>query len=237
MFDLAWDQTGERLYETGVDRVVLYIDGAGYPWNGVTSITDHSSGGEETKLFADNNKYLGIISIEDVSFDIECYTYPEEFVDCIGNRCLVPGLYIGQQRHTKFGLSYRTFVGDQSGLNNYKIHVFYNCLCTPSEKQNSTVNDSPEVSTYSWSINTHSESINNFKNSSKITFDTRTLDPIYTHEIERILYGSNTSSSRLPSINDLIHVFDNEYWYLNDSSDEYIVDSNGLNIIGFGMLD
>ena len=154
-------------------------------------------------------------------------------MDCIGYRALAPGLYISQQQHTIFGLSYRTLFGDNSGLNYYKIHVFYNCLARPSEKQYSSINDNPETSTYTWDVDTHPSIVKGFKPSSFITFDSRKLDPIYMHEVERILYGS----ASLPTLNTLIDMFSDNYWLVYDSFGNAILDSNDDYIIGFGRLN
>lgn len=224
----------DRFYETGVDRVVLYIDGIGYPWNGVTNITEQPSGGEVSNLYANNGVYLGLISNESISYNIQAYGYPEEFCECIGIRNIAPGVYISQQNHLPFGLSYRTLVGNDYKLDDYKIHIYYNCLCSPSENASSTINESTDVNTYDWSVNTIDEQINGFKPASKLVFDSRSLDPIYLHEIERIIYGSSTTQSTLPSINNLLHIFDEDYWYLQDSFGEYVFGNNNEYITAFG---
>lgn len=161
MARLKWDQIGEKIYQTGVDHCVLYpqLKGAypkGVVWNGITTITESPSGGEDNPLYADNIKYLNLKSIEEFGCTIECYTYPDEWNECNGIAEVVPGVYIGQQNRNGFGLSYRTKIGnDVDGEDyGYKLHLVYGCTASPSETTNNTVNDSPEANTFSYEVTT-----------------------------------------------------------------------------------
>lgn len=207
-FALEWDKPGERLYETGVDRVVLYpirdtisdptdpYD-AGVAWNGVTSISQSASGGEPTPLWADNIKYLNLMSAEEASLSIEAYTYPEEFEACDGTRTIVTGATIGQQARKMFGLSYRTLIGNDQKQSDYgyKIHIVYGCLASPSDRSYSTVNDSPEAISFSWGITTTPVDVPNFKPTSIITVDSTITPVAKLTALETILYGTAGSGN------------------------------------------
>lgn len=207
-FALEWDKPGERLYETGVDRVVLYpirdtiTDAtdpydAGVAWNGVTSISQSASGGEPTPLWADNIKYLNLMSAEEASLSIEAYTYPEEFEACDGTRTIVTGATIGQQARKMFGLSYRTLIGNDQKQSDYgyKIHIVYGCLASPSDRSYSTVNDSPEAISFSWGITTTPVDVPNFKPTSIITVDSTSVPVAKLTALETILYGTAGSGN------------------------------------------
>ena len=172
MSKLVWDKAGEKTYETGVDHGVLFIWdptlnsnaggwGTGIPWNGLTGVTESPSGAEATAFWADNIKYLNLMSAEDFGATIEAYTYPEEFGACDGSKEIAPGVYIGQQSRQKFCFCYRTRFGNDLLGDDYseKIHIIYNCLAAPSEKGYQTVNDSPELITFSWTISTTPEEV------------------------------------------------------------------------------
>ena len=202
-FFLEWDKAGERLYETGVDRVVLYpirdtisdptdpYD-AGIAWNGVTGITQSASGGEPTPLWADNIKYLNLISAEEASLSIEAYTYPDAFEECDGSREIVTGAVIGQQPRKMFGLSYRTLIGNDQKQSDfgYKLHLVYGCLASPSDRSYATVNDSPEAISFSWSVSTTPVEVAGFKPTSIITIDSTKTDVAKLAALESILYGT-----------------------------------------------
>lgn len=202
-FALEWDKAGERLYETGVDRVVLYpirdtisdptdpYD-AGVAWNGVTAISQSASGGEPTPLWADNIKYLNLMSAEEAQLSIEAYTYPDEFEQCDGTRSIVNGVTIGQQARKMFGLSYRTLIGNDQKQSDYgyKIHIVYGCLASPSDRSYATVNDSPEAISFSWSITTTPVDVSGFTPTSIITIDSTTVAAAKLAAIESILYGT-----------------------------------------------
>lgn len=197
MSKLVWDQTNERFYETGVQKGVLYpmVSGAyakGVAWNGLTAITESPSGAEATALYANDSKYLNLVSAEELGGTIEAYTYPDEFMQCDGSAELAAGVYVGQQSRTPFALCYRTAVGnDSQGTDaGYKLHIIYNALATPSEKAYATVNDSPEAITFSWEFNTTPVDVAGFKPTSCITIDSRKVAPAALTAIEDALYGT-----------------------------------------------
>ncbi|MBO7452721.1 MAG: hypothetical protein J6U54_20520 [Clostridiales bacterium] len=205
-FAITWDQTGERLYETGVDRVVLYpiketiVDqndpyDAGVAWNGITGISQSASGGEASPLWADNIKYLNLVSAEEASLSIEAYTYPEEFEQCDGTRELITGATIGQQPRKMFGITYRTLIGNDQKQTDfgYKIHFVYGCLASPSDRSYATVNDSPEAISFSWSVTTTPVEVVGFKPTSIITVDSTKTAPAKLAALETIIYGTAAS--------------------------------------------
>lgn len=203
---LVWDKTGERLYETGVKQGVLYpIDNKGtYPkgvaWNGLTNVTESPSGAEATALYADDIKYLNLISTEEFGGTIEAYTYPDEFAECDGSASLAAGVYIGQQPRKTFGFSYRTTLGNDVDNNNYgyKLHLVYGALASPSEKAYATINDSPEAITFSWEFSTTPVNVTGFKPTACITIDSTKVDPQKLAALEAILYGGDEAEARLP---------------------------------------
>lgn len=205
MSKLVWDETGKRFYETGVKQGVLYVANNGiYPkgvaWNGLTAITENPSGAEATALYADDIKYLSLMSNEEFGANVEAYTYPDEFAECDGSAELAPGVLIGQQARKIFGLSYKTSVGNDVDYNDhaYKLHLIYGCLASPSEKGYSTINDSPEAITFSWKITTTPVNVTGFKPTACITIDSRTVNATKLAALEAILYGSDDVESRLP---------------------------------------
>ena len=177
MSRIVWDKTGERYYETGVKMGVLYpiqeggVYTKGVAWNGLTAVTESPSGAEATPLYADDIKYLNLISNEEFGATIEAYTYPDEFAECDGSAALSAGVMIGQQARKTFGLCYRTSLGnDVDGSDyGYKLHLIYGCLAAPSEKSYATINDSPEAITFSWEVSTTPVNVNGFKPTSQIT--------------------------------------------------------------------
>jgi hypothetical protein len=211
MTRLKWDQVGERLYETGVDHGVLYIPdntGAyedGFPWNGLTTVTESPSGAESNKQYADNIEYLNLLSAEQFGATIEAFTYPDEFGQCDGTAEPTPGLKIGQQNRKSFGLSYRTRLGnDQEGTDfGYKLHLVYGCLAAPSEKAYGTVNDSPEAISFSWEVSTTPVEVGtisgvDYKPSASLTLDSTQVDATALAALEDILYGTAGGDARLP---------------------------------------
>ena len=207
MARLTWDQTGERLYETGVDRGVLYINGTGtydkgVAWNGLTGVTESPSGAEATDLYADNIKYLSMRSAETFGATIEAYTYPDEFAECDGSASLATGVTIGQQSRKTFGLCYRTQIGNDVDLNDhgYKLHLIYGCSASPSEKAYATINDSPEAITFSWELTTTPVNVTGFKPTACIIIDSTKADPECLTALEDILYGTDTGGSTSPRL-------------------------------------
>lgn len=215
MAALVWDQTGERMYETGIDRGVLYIpDGSGvyntgFAWNGLTAVTESPSGAEASPQYADNIKYLNLVSAEEFGATIEAFTYPDEFGQCDGTAEPQPGILIGQQSRKTFGLSYRTKVGnDVDGVEHgYKLHLIYGCLAAPSEKAYSTINDSPEAITFSWEISTTPVLVTGMNPTSIMVIDSRTADPTDLAALEIILYGDVATEPRLPLPNEIVTLF------------------------------
>lgn len=205
MSKIVWDKTGERLYETGVDHGVLYpvqADGTyslGVAWNGLTGITESPSGAEATPLFADNIKYLNMVSAEDFGCTIEAYTYPDEFAECDGSASIATGVNIGQQARKTFGLCYRTIIGNDVDSNGhgYKLHVLYGCLAAPSEKSYTSVNDSPEAITFSWEVSATPVNVTGHKPTACLTIDSTKVDAEKMAAIEDALYGSADVEAKL----------------------------------------
>ena len=203
MSRIVWDKTGERYYETGVKMGVLYpiqeggVYNKGVAWNGLTAVTESPSGAEATPLYADDIKYLNLISNEEFGATIEAYTYPDEFAECDGSAALSAGVMIGQQARKTFGLCYRTSLGnDVDGSDyGYKLHLIYGCLAAPSEKSYSTINDSPEAITFSWEVSTTPVNVTGFKPTSQITIDSTKVDEVKLKSLEDILYGKNGDGS------------------------------------------
>lgn len=206
MSKLTWDQTGNRLYETGVKMGVLYPQAAGgtYPkgvaWNGLTAVTESPSGAEPTPLYADDIKYLNLMSAEEFGATVEAFTYPDEFAECDGSASLATGVSIGQQSRKAFGLCYRTVLGNDVDSNDYgyKLHLIYGALAAPSEKSYATINDSPEAITFSWSVTTTPVNVTGFKPTSCVTIDSTKVDKAKLTALEAILYGGEDSEARLP---------------------------------------
>ena len=210
MAKLVWDQTGDRLYETGVSKGVLYpiqSDGAyskGVAWNGLSSVTESPSGAEANPIYADDMKYLNLLSAEEFSATIEAYTYPDEFAECDGSADIAAGVSIGQQNRKIFGLCYRTVLGNDVDSNDhgYKLHLIYGCMAAPSEKAYASINDSPEAITFSWEVSTTPVSVTGFKPTASITIDSTKAKKEKLTALEEILYGkdgSDTSANaRLP---------------------------------------
>ena len=205
MSKLVWDQTGERLFETGVKQGVLYPqEGGVYPkgvaWNGLTAVTESPSGAEATPLYADDIKYLNLLSNEEFGATIEAYTYPDEFASCDGSAEIAPGVVIGQQKRKAFGLSYKTTLGNDvdSYDHGYKLHLVYGALATPTEKAYATINDSPEAITFSWEITTTPVAVKGFKPTAIVTVDSTKVEAEKLASLEEILYGTDEQEARLP---------------------------------------
>lgn len=205
MTALIWDATGEHFYETGVDHGVLYpveegVYGTGVAWNGLTGVTESPSGAEATAQYADNIKYLNLISAEEFSATIEAFTYPDEFDACLGLGELATGVKIGQQTRSSFGMVYRTKIGnDTDGQDHaYKLHLVYGLTASPSEQAYATVNDSPEAITFSWEASSVPVSVTGMSPTSVITIDSRTADPGKLAELEKKLFGDTAGEPTLP---------------------------------------
>ena len=212
MSKLVWDNVGERYYETGVDKGVLYVQGsdgkygAGVPWNGLTAVTESPSGAEANPLYADNIKYLNLMSNEEFGATIEAYTYPEEFKECDGSKSIAEGITIGQQKRKAFGMCYRTLLGnDVDGTDyGYKIHLIYGALASPSERAYATVNDSPEAITFSWEVTTTPVNVTGSKPTAHLEIDSTKVTPENLAKIEAALYGSESEEPTLPTPDEII---------------------------------
>lgn len=210
---IKWDQTGERYYETGVSKGVLYpyannAYAKGVAWNGLINVSESPEGAEATPLYADNIKYLNLMSAEEFKATIEAYTYPDEFAACNGEASLKEGVSIGQQKRSQFGLSYQTKIGnDVDSELGYKIHLVYGALAAPSEKAYATVNDSPEAITFSWEISTTPVEVPGFKPTASLVIDSTKVDPTKLAEFEKKLYGDETNEAMLPLPSEVATLF------------------------------
>ena len=208
---LTWDQEGKRLYETGVEKCALYprdTNGTyptGVAWNGITTVTESPSGAEATPIYADNNKYLNLFSTEELGLTIEAYTYPDEFTECDGSASIVDGVYEGQQRRKSFGLAYKTLLGnDVDGTDHgYRLHLVYGCTASPSEKGYSTVNDSPEAISFSWSVTTTPVEVAGLRPTALLTIDSTKVAQAKLKALEDVLYGTDSGTPRLPLPNEV----------------------------------
>ena len=215
MSKIEWDKTGERLYETGVQKGVLYTktnaEWKGVPWNGLISVTESPSGAETTSLYADDIKYLNLVSAEEFGGTIEAYTYPDEFKPCLGEIDAALGMVIGQQARQTFGFCYRTAVGnDEAGTNyGYKLHIVYNALASVSERAYSTINDSPEAITFSWEFSTTPEPVtvgSEKKFTALVTVDSKKAGAEKMQALEAMLYGSDDADATLPTPDEIIAI-------------------------------
>lgn len=221
MSKLVWDKTGERLYETGVSQGALYpiqAGGAyskGVAWNGLSAVTESPSGAEPSAVYADNIKYLNMMSAEEFGGTIEAYMAPDEFAECDGSVEVAPGVYAGQQSRKIFGLAYKTILGNDVDSNDYgyKLHLVYGCQASPSEKGYQTVNDSPEAMSLSWEFSTTPVEITTLisgtkkiKPTSILTFDSTKVDEAKIAALEAILYGSEAAEPRLPLPDEVIEI-------------------------------
>ena len=213
MARLVWDKTGERFYETGVSHGVLYPQDSGgtYPtgvaWNGLSSVSETPSGGEATAIWADNMKYLSLMSTEELGGSITAYTYPEQWKECDGSAELVKGASIGQQTRKTFGLCYRTIKGNdtEGDAHGYLLHIVYGAKASPSERQYQTVSDSPEAIELSWEYTTTPVSVTGRKPTSLVIIDSTTADPTKLSKLEDILYGDASGDGpRLPLPDEIV---------------------------------
>lgn len=205
MAKLVWDQAGQKLYETGVDHMVLYPQAAngsyeqGVAWNGITAVNQSASGGDTNDLYADNIKYLSLRAAENYGATIEAYTYPEEFAECDGSKEIAPGVYTGQQARKAFGYSYRTLIGNdtEGDAHGYKLHVVYNATVSPSEKSYGTVNDSPDAINFSWEVSTTPIAVTGYKPTAHLEVDSTKADSTKLKSLEDKLYGTENSEPEL----------------------------------------
>lgn len=214
---LVWDQVGERFYETGVSHGVLFVYdsatktyGAGVAWNGLTNVSANPSGAEASPIYADDIKYLNLMSNEEFGATIEAYTYPDEFAECDGSAEIAKGVSVGQQKRKLFGFSYMTKIGnDVDGADHgYKIHLVYGCLAAPTEKAYGTINDSPEAITFSWELSTTPIEVTGKKPTAHIEIDsTKVNDETKMTALKTMLYGSTTAAAHLPTIAELLTIF------------------------------
>ena len=205
MSKLVWDKVSERLYETGVSKGVLFVQnagayGAGVAWNGLTAVTESPSGAEANPFYADDIKYLNIMSAEEFGGTIEAYMYPDEFAVCDGSAALAEGVYIGQQPRKSFGFAYRTVLGNDTDGNEYgyKLHLVYGAQASVSEKAYASINESPEPNTFSWEFTTTPVDVTGHKPTSTVVIDSTKVDKTKLAEFEAILYGSEDEEPRLP---------------------------------------
>ena len=205
MSKMIWDGVGEKIFETGIEQVALYrmVDNAyttGVAWNGITALNLTPSGAEATSLYANNRKYLTLMSVEELGGTIEAYTYPDEWAECDGSAMAAPGVFIGQQARKPFGLAAKTLLGNDTDLTayGYKLHLIYGGLASPSEQTNSTVNDSPEAKTMSWEFSTTPVNVTGYQSTSYMCIDSTKVDADKLAALEAILYGSESTEPRLP---------------------------------------
>lgn len=216
MAKLVFNKTGERFYETGVSQGVLYVQDAsgtyptGVAWNGLINVTESPSGAEATPLYADNTKYLQLMSAEEFGATIEAYTYPEEFESCDGSAEIGVGVTIGQQDRKSFGLCYRTILGNDTQGNNlgYKLHLIYGAIAAPTEKAYQTVNDSPEAITFSWELTTTPVEVPGHKPTATLVIDSTKVEAAKLTQIEDLLYGSASGSAKLPTPAEIITILE-----------------------------
>lgn len=240
MSKLEWDKIGEKIYEAGIDKGVLYLlrygrYSDGQAWSGLINVNENPSGAEPTPLYADNIKYLNLISNEELGLSVEAYTYPDNFNDCLGKTKIANGVFIGQQRRYHFGFVYRTLLGnDIDGTDlGYKLNIIFDCTVAPSEKANNTINESPEATTYSWEFSTTQQLIEGYKQSSKITltsidFKKSGLYNVFQY-IEGMLFGTDSTNPKLPKIPEIIEAFELQM-YLRDNNNDTLLDSSGNKI-------
>lgn len=211
---MTWDKVGERLYETGIEQVALFpIDAeskysAGVAWNGVTAFNLTPSGAEPTALFANDRKYLTLVSAEELGGTLEAYTYPDEWMECDGSKELAPGVYIGQQARKTFGLAAKTLIGNDTNLtkHGYKLHLLYGALASPTEQSHATVSDSPEAATLSWEFTTTPVEVTGYGSTSYICIDSTKVAKEKLAALEAIIYGSEENEPRLPLPDEIIEL-------------------------------
>lgn len=214
MAKLKWDQATERVFETGVQQGVLYVQDAlgaypaGVAWNGLVGVTESPSGAEATPQYADNTIYLNLVSAETFEATIEAFTYPDEFAACDGSAELIAGVSLGQQARKPFGLVYKTTIGnDTEGIDyGYKIHILYGCMAAPSEKSYKTINDSPEAIVFSWGVKTTPVPVTGFRPTSQVTIDSNKYAPTKLAALELMLFGDTATPAELPLPDEILAI-------------------------------
>lgn len=213
MSKLVWDQSGERFYENGVSKGVLFVADDSHPgqylpgvaWNGLASVSESPSGAEPSPIYADNIKYLNILSVEEFEASIEAYTYPDAFAECDGSAEPVEGMFVSQQPRKTFALAYRTEIGnDVTPEKGYKLHIIYGALAAPTEKSYESINDSPEAMTFSWDLTTTPVEVTGYKPTAHVVIDSTKADPALLTALEDILYGTEGADSTLLTPNEII---------------------------------
>ena len=206
MSKMVWDQTAQRLFETGVEQVALFVQdkgvyGTGVAWNGVTALNITPSGAEPTALLANDRKYLNLMSAEEIGATLEAYTYPDEFMACDGSATVAPGVYIGQQARKTFGLVAKTLIGNDTEGNKhgYKLHLLWGCLASTSEKAYATVNDSPEAITLSWEVTTTPVEVEGYEATAYMSIDSTKTDAAKLKALEAKIYGSESEEPSMPT--------------------------------------
>lgn len=225
MSKLAWDQVGERLFETGVEKTALFPQtaasyGAGVAWNGVTTINETPSGGEPTDVYADDQKYLTMYSLETLGGTIEAYMYPDEFAACNGEGSLAEGVVVGQQTRKGFGLAFETLIGNDTESTDHgkKLHLLYGCKVSPSEMAHQTVNESPEATTMSWEFTTDPVQVEGYKATSRVIVDSTKVGETAFKALEAVVYGSEESEARLPLPNEVVTIIQRASTNTTDTS-------------------
>lgn len=213
---LVWDQIGQKKYETGVEQAALFLQDStgaytkGEAWNGLTKFTESPSGAEATSLYANDSKYLDLISVEKYGATLEAYTYPDGFGVCIGDVEITKGVSIGQQDHKTFGLAYKTLIGNDVDKNNhgYKLHLVYGCTAAPSQQDHESTNDTPAASTMSWTISTTPVPVKNNKPTATVVIDSTKIDKAKLEAIDKVIYGSAEADARLPLPDELLTILE-----------------------------
>jgi hypothetical protein len=240
---LTWDQIGERFYESGVDRGVLFVDNSGYAWSGLVSVEEAPSGGDARAFYIDGEKYLNLAAKEEFEATINAYYSPVQFDACDGVLPAAPGLFATQQRRKSFGLSYRTKIGnDVDGQDHgYKIHIVYNALVAPTQRTRSTVSDDVDIPVLSWPITTKPVAVPGMKRTSHFVVDSTEAGPNAMSALEAMLYGSDTNPSTLPTVQQLIDMFTfSEEFVVEDlTGGEYSISGSidDIALIGDGLWE
>lgn len=242
MSRLIWNAVGTRFFEVGVDRGVLYLDGSGVPWNGLTGVTENASGGEAKPYYMDGVKYLNLSGAEEFEATLTAYTYPTEFGVCDGTARPRPGFIVHQQRRKSFGLSYRTKIGNDLAGEDfaYKIHLVYNALAEPSDRSHSTTGKNSDADEFSWKITTKPIAIPGYSRTAHFVFDSREIHPITLGKLEDMLYGSSTAGAFLPTFDQLLAQLDEPVAFqLVDNGDgTFTIDAPNENLtVASGIFD